>query len=111
MLVHEAWHDGDGDGARTLVEDLANVLVLETDHVLAVYLGQVVVDEDAITEWGREEKRDGGREGREGGGMEGGGMEGGKGGGRDGGGREGGGREGGRRGEGDTKEDERGQGD
>ena len=50
MVVDELGHDGDGHGSWTLVKDLGNVLILQTNHVLSVRLAQVVVDKEAIPE-------------------------------------------------------------
>ena len=67
MVVDEFRHDGDGDSTWTLVKDLSNVFVLDTNHVLTVDLTEVVVDEETITrergrEVGRERVRERGRE-------------------------------------------------
>ena len=48
MVVDELGHDGDGHGSRTLIKDLGNVLVLQTNHVLSVHFAQVVVDKEAV---------------------------------------------------------------
>ena len=60
MVVDELGHDGaDGHGSRTLVKDLGNVLVLQTNHVLAVHFAQVVVDKEAVPEGERNTVREG----------------------------------------------------
>ena len=48
MVVDELGHDGDGNGSRTLVKDLGNVLVLDANDILSIHLTQIVVDEKAI---------------------------------------------------------------
>ena len=48
MVVDELGHDGDGHGSWTLIKDLGNVLVLQTNHVLSVHFAQVVVDKEAV---------------------------------------------------------------
>ena len=52
MVVDEGRHDCDGDGAGALGKHLPNVLVLQANHVLSIDLCQVVLDQDAVAEWG-----------------------------------------------------------
>ena len=49
MLVDKLGHDGDGDGPRTLVKDLGNVLVLDANDILSVDLAEVVVYQETVS--------------------------------------------------------------
>ena len=48
MVVDKLGHHGDGDSAWTLREDFCNLLILQTNHILAVHLSQIVVDQYTI---------------------------------------------------------------
>ena len=48
VVIDECWHECDGEGARTLSEDLCNGLVFQPNHVLAIDFSQVVVNQNTI---------------------------------------------------------------
>ena len=56
MVVDECRHEGDGEGAWALSEDLGNLLVLEPYDILTIDFSEVVVNQDTIPmeEQGRE---------------------------------------------------------
>ena len=66
VIVYELGHDGDGRSAGALVENLCNVFVLDSNHVLPIHFTQVVVYEQTIA-GGRGGRRDEGEERRKGG--------------------------------------------
>ena len=48
VVVDEARHERDSEGARTLVEDISHFFVLESDDILTVDFGEVVVYQNSI---------------------------------------------------------------
>ena len=56
MVVDEAGHDRDGDSARTVGKHLRHLLVLKTNHVLAIHLRDVMVYQNTIAA-GEEKQR------------------------------------------------------
>ena len=48
VVVDEAGHDSDGDGTWTISKHLCHILVLQTNHVLAVHLRDVMVYQNTI---------------------------------------------------------------
>ena len=69
MVIDELWHDSDGDCTRTLLKDLSNLLVFDSNHVLTVHFTEMMVNEQTITggrEGGKEGEREGEREEGEG---------------------------------------------
>ena len=56
VVVDEARHDRDGDGAWTVSKHLRHLLVLKTNHVLAIHLRDVMVYQNTIAA-GEEKQR------------------------------------------------------
>ena len=56
VVVDEAGHDRDGDGAWTVSKHLRHLLVLKTNHVLAIHLRDVMVYQNTIAA-GEEKQR------------------------------------------------------
>lgn len=48
VLVDEGRHEGDGECARALTEDLPDILVLQSYHILAIDFSQVVINQNTI---------------------------------------------------------------
>ena len=48
VVVDKLWHDRDGDSARALSEHRRNLLIFESNHVLAVHFCQIVVCQNTI---------------------------------------------------------------
>jgi hypothetical protein len=48
VLKHKGGDDGEGDGARGVLDDLLDVLVLQPNDILAIVLDQLVVDEQPV---------------------------------------------------------------
>ena len=42
MVIDKVRHDGDRDSAGTLREDLANLLVFESNYILSIHFGEVM---------------------------------------------------------------------
>ncbi len=48
VVIHEGWHEGDGESAWTLTEDISNILVLEANNILSIDFSQVVINENTV---------------------------------------------------------------
>ena len=48
VTVDHSGDDGDGDDVAALLDDAPDLLVLDADHVLAVDLQQVVIDQQSV---------------------------------------------------------------
>ena len=48
VFIDERRHEGDGKGFWTVPEELCDLLILQTDHVLSIHLGQEMVDQHTI---------------------------------------------------------------
>ena len=53
VVEDETGHDGDGHGAWTVSKHLRHLLVLQTNHVLAIHLCDVMVGQNTIPTGGR----------------------------------------------------------
>jgi len=53
VLVEKVWNHSDGNYLSAFVDNLADVVVLDADHVLAVDLQKVVIDEEPVSGGGR----------------------------------------------------------
>lgn len=53
VIEDKTGHNGDGHGARTVSKHLRHLLVLQTNHVLAVDLRDVMVSQNTIPTGGR----------------------------------------------------------
>ena len=53
MSIQKVWNHSNGHNLASLVNDVANVSILEPDHILPIDLKQVVLDQEAIpSSWG-----------------------------------------------------------
>ena len=49
VFIKEGWHDSDGYGVTSTLENARNVLIFQTDHILSVNLEKIVIDQQTIS--------------------------------------------------------------